>query len=99
MSGNRVKVRAVDTDKYGRTVADLYRQRASSASAGEYGGVVRLQLGRPTYLLSNPDDIKHVLVDNHRNYDKTMRLTSKSRWIGSSPLPMLAFVSSAFTHK
>ncbi len=43
----------------------------------KYGEVVRLQVGRTTYLLSNPDDIKHVLVDNHQNYDKTVRLTSR----------------------
>lgn len=36
-----------------------------------YGNVVRLQLGPVTqYLLTHPDHIKHVLVDNHQNYCK-----------------------------
>jgi cytochrome P450 len=43
-------------------------------SAAEYGDVVRLQIGGPTYLLTNPDDIKHVLVSNSDNYEKTLRL-------------------------
>jgi cytochrome P450 len=45
-----------------------------SRSAAKYGEVVRLQLGGPTYLLSNPADIRHVLVANADNYEKTPRL-------------------------
>jgi cytochrome P450 len=41
----------------------------------EHGNVVRLHIGGPTYLVSAPDDIKHVLVSNPDNYEKTPRLT------------------------
>ena len=44
--------------------------------AADYGDVVRLQIGQPTWLLTNPDDVKHVLVSNASNYNKTHRLTS-----------------------
>jgi cytochrome P450 len=40
-------------------------------------GVVDLHLGPPTYLLTEPDDIAHVLVANSGNYSKTRRLTSR----------------------
>jgi cytochrome P450 len=43
-------------------------------SAAEYGDVVRLQIGGRTYLLTDPDDIKYVLVSNSDNYEKTLRL-------------------------
>jgi cytochrome P450 len=37
----------------------------------EHGDVVRLDVGPGTiYLISHPDDIKHVLQDNNRNYRK-----------------------------
>lgn len=42
-----------------------------------YGDVVDLSLGGKTYLLNHPDDIEHVLVRNHLNYEKTRRLTGK----------------------
>jgi cytochrome P450 len=48
-----------------------------SRCAHEYGEVVKLRIGSPTYLLTSPADIKHVLVINAENYDKTPRLTSK----------------------
>jgi cytochrome P450 len=44
--------------------------------AADYGGVVRLHLGEPTFLLTSPDDIRHVLVVNGENYIKSPRLTS-----------------------
>jgi len=44
--------------------------------AEEFGDVVRLHIGEPTWLLTNPEDIKHVLVSNAANYTKTRRLTS-----------------------
>ncbi len=42
--------------------------------AAKLGDVVRLQLAtRRAYLLCNPDAIKHVFVDNHKNYGKQTR--------------------------
>ncbi len=39
--------------------------------AAAYGPVARLRfVNHYVYLLTDPDDIKHVLVDNHRNYHK-----------------------------
>ncbi len=46
-----------------------------SRCAAEFGDVVRLDIGGPTYLLTGLDDIKHVLVINSDNYEKTPRLT------------------------
>ncbi|HEY6085679.1 MAG TPA: cytochrome P450, partial [Nitrospira sp.] len=44
-----------------------------------YGDVTRLRIGRgETYLLTNPEDIKYVLVSNPDNYDKTPRMTSRA---------------------
>ncbi len=43
--------------------------------AAKYGDVVRLDIGGATYLLTSPDDIKHVLLSNATNYEKTARLT------------------------
>jgi cytochrome P450 len=56
-----------------------------SRCASEYGDVVRLDIGGPTYLVSGPDDIKHVLVSNSDNYEKTPRLTGARgrRFFGS----------------
>ncbi len=36
---------------------------------------MQLDLGRRTYLLNDPVDIKHVLIDNAANYDKSPRIT------------------------
>ena len=47
-----------------------------SRCAAQYGDVVKLKIGEPTFLLNNPEDIKHVLVINPDNYDKSPRLTS-----------------------
>ncbi len=47
-----------------------------SRCASEYGDVVKLKIGEPTFLLNNPDDIKHVLLTNSENFDKGPRLTS-----------------------
>ncbi len=47
-----------------------------SRCAARFGDVVRLHIGEPTYLLTDAGDIKHVLVDNGSNYDKSWRLTS-----------------------
>ena len=42
----------------------------------QYDDVVKLRIGEPTYLLTNPEDIKYVLVTNAENYIKTPQLTS-----------------------
>jgi len=47
-----------------------------SACAERYGDVVALRVGEPTYLLNNLADIKHVLIDNGSNYNRTWRMTS-----------------------
>jgi len=44
--------------------------------AERYGDVVALRIGGPTYLLNDPADIKHVLIDNSSNYNRTWRMTS-----------------------
>src|SRR6185436_20946412 len=41
----------------------------------QYGESYFLPLRYPTYVLSNPHDIKHILVTNPRNYHKTGGLT------------------------
>jgi len=48
-----------------------------SRCATQYGDVVKLHLGAPTYLLNAAEDIEHVLVKNPRNYEKSPRLTSR----------------------
>lgn len=46
--------------------------RALLAAADRYGDLVHLKVGpHHGYLLSTPDDIKHVLQDNYRNYHKS----------------------------
>ncbi|HJT20592.1 MAG TPA: cytochrome P450 [Nitrospira sp.] len=45
--------------------------------ARRYGDVVKLNLGGNTYLLTDPEDIKHVLVTNPDNYEKTPRMMSR----------------------
>jgi cytochrome P450 len=50
----------------------------------EYGDVVRFRgIGPlfPVHLLANPDHIKHVLQDNHRNYPKTPFVDDKWRMV------------------
>jgi cytochrome P450 len=55
-------------------------------TALEYGGVA--QLGRPDRLLiAHPDGIKHVLVDNHRNYIKG-KYTERLRMLIGNGLPV-----------
>jgi cytochrome P450 len=46
--------------------------RALTSAADRYGDLVHLKVGPyHGYLLSRPDDIKHVLQDNYRNYHKS----------------------------
>lgn len=49
-----------------------------SRCAAEYGDVVKLKIGEPTFLLNNPEDIKHLLVVNPDNYVKSPRMTSSN---------------------
>jgi len=46
-----------------------------SRCAAKYGDVVRLEIGARTYLVTNPDDVRHVLLSNVDNYAKSPRLT------------------------
>ena len=56
-------------------------------SADQQGDVVSLNLGGPTLLLRDPEDIRHVLESNAFNYEKTPRLTSRrGRWLSGSGL-------------
>ena len=47
-----------------------------SRCAATYGDVIKLTIGEPTFLLNNPEDIKHILVVNPDNYVKSPRMTS-----------------------
>lgn len=47
-----------------------------SRCAATYGDVTKLNIGEPTFLLSSPEDIKHILVLNPDNYVKSPRMTS-----------------------
>jgi cytochrome P450 len=51
----------------------------------EHGDVVRLRIGGPTYLVTHPEDVKHVLVSSADRYEKTERLTGAHgrRFFGS----------------
>lgn len=42
----------------------------------QYGDTVLLSIGGPTWLLNDPTDVKHVLVDSAKYYEKTTKLTS-----------------------
>jgi hypothetical protein len=44
--------------------------------AADSPGVVRLDIGGTTFLLTEPEDIGHVLLEGHRRYIKTPRVTS-----------------------
>src|SRR5262245_44950611 len=46
--------------------------------AAEYGDVVSLRLGRPTLLLTNPQDSRHGLVTHAARYGKTVRIRGES---------------------
>jgi len=58
-----------------------------SRCAAQYGDVVKLHIGEPTFLLNNPNDIRHVLVVNPDNFDKTPRMISgKARQLSGEGL-------------
>lgn len=48
-----------------------------SRCAAAYGDVTTLHIGEPTFLLNNPEDIKHILIVNPDNYVKTPRMISE----------------------
>ncbi|MCC6139547.1 MAG: cytochrome P450 [Nitrospira sp.] len=81
-SGNKAESTARGPAGYpfvGHLPAFLYDQLGFlSRCAAEYGDVVKLTIGEPTYLLNNPEDVKHVLVVNPDNYGKSPRMTSVS---------------------
>lgn len=57
-------MRLLRTDPLGA----MLRGRAS------YGDTIRFRIiNQTSFLVAHPDDIKHVLVDNHRNYNKRTR--------------------------
>src|ERR1700722_12906183 len=51
--------------------------------AGQYGETVLLPIRYPTYLLTNPDDIKYILVGNPQNYHKAGGLKVGKELLGS----------------
>jgi cytochrome P450 len=55
-----------------------------SSCAATYGDVVRLHLGRPTWLLTGADDLRHVLVTRPAAYGKSDRIAGRlgSRLLG-----------------
>jgi cytochrome P450 len=58
-----------------------------SGCAREHGDVVRLRLmGQTLYLLSHPDLIEYVLVENNRNFTKTRLLRRNRRLLGEGLL-------------
>ncbi len=58
-----------------------------SRSAARYGPIVKLHIGEPTFLLNDPEDVRHVLVVNADGYVKTPRLISdKGRKLSGSGL-------------
>lgn len=61
----------------GHAVAFLQDKPGFLARCREtHGDVVPLDIAGPTWLLNNPADIKHVLVDAASRYEKTSKLTS-----------------------
>jgi cytochrome P450 len=58
-----------------------------SRCAREYGDIVQLRfMGQTFYLLSHPDLIEYVLVDNNRNFTKTKILKRNGRLLGEGLL-------------
>jgi cytochrome P450 len=47
--------------------------------ASAYPDVVKLRLVKSTYLLTNPEDISYVLLNNQRNYEKSPRIIGGKR--------------------
>src|SRR5215213_10896869 len=77
----------------GRLIEDNLREYARdplgvlSGGAREYGNVVRLRfMGQNLFLLSDPDLIEYVLVENNRNFSKTRILKRNQRLLGDGLL-------------
>jgi cytochrome P450 len=51
-----------------------------------YGDTVVLPFKWPTYFLNDPEDIRHILVTNHRNYVKARGLKLGRRFLGEGLL-------------
>jgi enediyne biosynthesis protein E7 len=67
----------------------LWRDRLNllSDAAGEYGDVVRFDMGPKTiYFFNHPEHAKHVLTDNATNYRKGMGLHEARRTLGDGLL-------------
>jgi enediyne biosynthesis protein E7 len=67
----------------------LWRDRLGllSDAAGEYGDVVRFDMGPKTiYFFNHPEHAKHVLTDNPANYRKGMGLSEARRILGDGLL-------------
>jgi len=77
----------------GHLIGDNLREYAKdplgflSSCAREYGDVVKLRfMGQTFYLLSHPDLIEYVLVENNRNFTKTRILRRNRRLLGEGLL-------------
>ena len=77
----------------GRLIGDNLREYARdplgylSDRAREYGDVVGLRfMGQNLYLLSDPDLIEYVLIENNRNFTKTRILKRNRRLLGEGLL-------------
>lgn len=46
-------------------------------AAEAFGDIVELKIGEKTFLLNNAEDIKYVLTQNPRNFEKSQRMTGK----------------------
>jgi cytochrome P450 len=70
---------------------------ATLQSAARYGDIVGLPaLGKTIFFLNHPDYLRHVLVDNARNYSKGPALKATRRLTGSG---LLASEGEAHTHQ
>src|SRR5438309_1082049 len=50
----------------------------------EFGDVVRFRMAhRILHLVTNPDAVRHVLIDNNANYRKGVGLSEAKRWLGN----------------
>jgi cytochrome P450 len=77
----------------GHLIGDNLREYAKnplgflSRCAREYGDIVQLRfVGQTFYLLSHPDLIEYVLVENNRNFTKTRILRRNGRLLGEGLL-------------
>ena len=63
------------------------RIRFVTEAAREYGDVVSFRMGpRRLYLMRHPDHLRHVLVQNHQNYEKGLGLKHAIELLGSGLL-------------